>query len=324
MTIPAKTKTTTTEHPGHSNESKTKATTKAPKEGQGHNGGSRTTISASDEEQRRQQDHNSNDQEEEEEEEENAHEEESNDDEFYGIGERGEARRRKIQHWKNSPFAVGVVNVTWQDDRPAWYPCNGGGPAASTPAPAREIDHTFPASSIICGMLGAKRVGNFSVLAQTQETYDEPIQDPATGAVTGHRKKQRPKLLCVIGPYWTVNIFITFPIILIASGWVCYRRIIGAHIAVIITWSIGTLLLIVSLLMVSCRNPGILYRYHQPPPGAENWRWNDQARTYRPPKARFDPECQAIINGFDHTCPWTGTVRFSNFSRDNMEKERRL
>jgi len=237
--------------------------------------------------------------------------EEDNDDEddeeeFYGVGARGEARKRKILHWKKSPFAVGLVNVTWQDDRPSWVPC--GSQQRSIPPPARDIDENFVASSIVCGCLGAKRVGNFSVLAQRIEDYDEPIQDPGTGEITGHRQTQRPKLLCVIGPYWVVNIFITFPIILVASGWVCYRRIVGAHIAIIITWSIGTVLLIFSLLMISCRDPGILYRRSQPPPGAENWRWNDQARTYRPPKARFDPECQAVIHGFDHTCPWTGTA----------------
>ena len=63
--------------------------------------------------------------------------------------------------------------------------------------------------------------------------------------------------------------------------------------------------------MISCRNPGILYRHSQqpqPPPSSDNnnteedeWRWNDQARSYRPKNARFDTECQVVIEGFDHT-----------------------
>jgi hypothetical protein len=76
--------------------------------------------------------------------------------------------------------------------------------------------------------------------------------------------------------------------------------------------------------MVSCRNPGILYRHAQPPPTqsssssnttgneqheqqqqaqweSQQWRWNDQAKSYRPPKARFDPETQVVVEGFDHT-----------------------
>lgn len=236
------------------------------------------------------------------------------DDEFYGGGARGEARRRKLQHWRDSPFAVGCVNVDWKDDRPSWW-CIAARNNRSDQA-ARDIDHTFPVTSVVCGLLGARRVGNFSVLAQTTVTYDESTEDPETDRIAVQQRK-RPKLLCVVGPYWTVNTFITFPLILGASGWVFYNRILTVtHIAITVTWSIGTFLLLFSLCMISCRNPGILYRHTQAPPGEEDWRWNDQARTYRPPKARFDPECQAVIIGFDHTCPWTGTV--SKISHDDI------
>jgi hypothetical protein len=137
-------------------------------------------------------------------------------------------------------------------------------------------------------------------LAQSTEKYTEEVVDEETGQVTTHQKT-RPKLLWVMGPYWTVNLFITFPLILGASGWVCYRRVVGANIAIVVTWSLGTFLLVLSLSMISCRNPGILYRHSQPPPHTENWRWNDQAKTYRPPQARFDPETQVVVEGFDHT-----------------------
>jgi hypothetical protein len=223
-------------------------------------------------------------------------------DEFYGNGnatgdddddeEEGSPReRRKLQHWKNSPFAVGVVNVTWKDDLPAWF---------GNDAPASEIDESMAASAICCGCLGADRVGNMAVLAQSTEQYSYETIDQETGQVVT-RTKQRPKLLWVIGPYWTVNVFITWPLILGVSGWICYRRVFGNHIAVVITWSICTFLMILSLCMISCRNPGILHRYHEPPPETEDWRWNDQAKTYRPPKARFDPETQVVVEGFDHT-----------------------
>ncbi|KAL3905046.1 MAG: hypothetical protein SGILL_009833, partial [Bacillariaceae sp.] len=52
----------------------------------------------------------------------------------------------------------------------------------------------------------------------------------------------------------------------------------------------------------------VLYRHAEPPPDTDDWRWNDQAKTYRPPKSRFDRETQVVIEGFDHTCPWTGTA----------------
>jgi len=38
-----------------------------------------------------------------------------------------------------------------------------------------------------------------------------------------------------------------------------------------------------------------------------NWRWNDQARTFRPPGAVYDEDLGLIVVGFDHVCPWTGT-----------------
>jgi DHHC palmitoyltransferase len=39
-----------------------------------------------------------------------------------------------------------------------------------------------------------------------------------------------------------------------------------------------------------------------------DWIWNDQALTYRPLNAKYDSECACVIEGFDHTCPWTGTA----------------
>mmetsp|Transcript_181 Transcript_181/g.526 ORF Transcript_181/g.526 Transcript_181/m.526 type:complete len:322 (+) Transcript_181:92-1057(+) len=213
-------------------------------------------------------------------------------------------RERKIEHWKDSDFAVGCVNISWEDDQPSWWCFN--------PKKNRKdstINQQFPISAIVCGCLRAGRVGNMSVLAQTTEDFEEEIVDPESGQVTINRKK-RPKLLWVCGPYWTVNLGITFPLIFGVSCWMGYTRVIESGLAIIITWSIGTFLMIFSLCMISCRNPGILHRYSQIPANntEEDWRWNDQARTYRPASSRFDTECQVVVEGFDHTCPWTGTA----------------
>lgn len=199
----------------------------------------------------------------------------------------------KVKNWKESEFAVGLVNVNWKDDRPSWW--------FNTPVNPDGIDRKSSLSAIVCGCLGAKRVGNMAVLAQTTETVEEEIYDPSTGTLTT-RSRERPKLLWVIGPYWTVNLFITFPLIFGISGWILVARIRNMELAVIITWSIGTFLMIFSLCMISCRNPGIMYRQPVIPRDAqEEWRWNDQARTYRTVTSRFDPECQVVVEGFDHT-----------------------
>jgi len=221
------------------------------------------------------------------------------------------AEERKLKHWKDSKFAVGLVNVTWKDDRPSWW-CNAS--KRNRDDNSYENDHSvsanpkFAFSSIVCGCLGARRVGNMAVLAQSEENFDEEIVDTDTGQVT-IRQTKRPKLLWVVGPYWTVNLFITFPLILGVSGWICYKNILTADLAIIITWSIGTFLMVFSLCMISCRDPGILYRHSEIPTTVEEeWRWNDQARTYRPASSRFDSDCQVVVEGFDHTCPWTGTA----------------
>ncbi len=215
-------------------------------------------------------------------------------DDFYASDNNPEVSQQqlKLKHWRESPFAVGVVNPTWWEDRPAWFCSNNEA--------VRDIDESLSASSIACACIGAGRVGNLAILAQSTEEYVVETIDEETGQVI-LLKRQRPRLLWVIGPYWTVNFFLTFPLILGASGWVLYRRVLESHVVVIISWSIGTFLLIFSLCMISCRNPGVLHRYAEPPPDTSDWRWNDQAKTYRPPKARFDPETQVIVEGFDHT-----------------------
>jgi hypothetical protein len=263
----------------------------------------------------------------------------------------GSFQERKLRAWRESPFAVGLVSPTWWDDRPTWY-FRGNNSRRNKQRKQNndnddgeeeqydnniiyddddddvdDIDRNLPASSIVCSCIGAGRVGNMAVLAQTIEEYHERTINQVTGEESIQRKK-RPKLLWVIGPYWTVNFFITFPLILGVSAWVGYRRIVYAHVSIVISWTIGTFLLLFSLCMVSCRNPGILYRHAQPPQTqsprtqssssnttgneqheqqqqaqweSQQWRWNDQAKSYRPPKARFDPETQVVVEGFDHT-----------------------
>ena len=191
-------------------------------------------------------------------------------------------QERKARHWKQSAFAVGNVNITWADE-------------------CKNLNQSkVICSALVCGCLGADRVGNMAVLAQTTEVYDHVQWNEETGFQSTSRRR-RPKLLWVLGPYWPINLFLTYPLILGVSALVGWNQVQHAHLAIIISWSACTLCLIISLGMISCRNPGILYRHEQRPPDSADWRWNDQSRTYRPPYARFDPECQVVIEGFDHT-----------------------
>jgi hypothetical protein len=203
------------------------------------------------------------------------------------------AFERKILHWQTSPFAVGRVNASWKDDQYNWFRPGRNG--------QYDRNSKVCCSAHVCGFIGAKRVGNLAVLAQTTEEYDHiEIINEETGE---HRKsrRKRPKLLWVLGPYWHFNFFLTYPLIIGISLLTGLRNLADSSLAVIVSWSVCTFLMIFSLIMAGCRDPGVLYRHPHPPPNTQGWTWNDQAKTYRPPSARFDPECQAVIEGFDHT-----------------------
>lgn len=201
---------------------------------------------------------------------------------------------KRILHWQNSPFAVGRVNVSWNDDRPHCF----RGPGLDWD---QDQDSKICCSAYVCGCLGVERVGNLAVLAQTTEDYDHIENINAETGELRTTRRTRPKLVWVLGPYWHINVFLTYPLIIGVSLLTGLRNLADSSLPVIATWSFCTFLMIFALIMAGCRDPGIVYRHPQAPPGSEDWRWNDQARTYRPPLARFDPECQAVIEGFDHT-----------------------
>jgi hypothetical protein len=142
-------------------------------------------------------------------------------------------------------------------------------------------------SSLICSKLGAGRVGNMVVLGERESG--------------GERK-----LTWVVGPYWPMLLFITYPLIIAISVLVARSTWGRQHPVVSAVWLLLTLGLCAALFYTGCRDPGILPRYREAP--EPSWRWNDQAQTYRPPGAVYDSECGCVVEEFDHTCPWTGTA----------------
>jgi hypothetical protein len=115
----------------------------------------------------------------------------------------------------------------------------------------------------------------------------------------------RPVLTWVVGPYWFVVLCLTVPLFLVLAVWAGVTNATEMPTPVIVTWAAVNGGLFFSLFMVSCSDPGIMYRQKQPKQG---WIWNDQALTFRPLHAKYDPDCGIVIEGFDHTCPWTGTA----------------
>jgi hypothetical protein len=127
------------------------------------------------------------------------------------------------------------------------------------------------------------------------------VRDPFTNELV-----ERPQLLCVMGPYWCTVMFITFPLLILFAVWTGFTTIPHRPMAVVILWALSNALALFSLTQVSCRNPGIMYRYREPP--SDSWLWNDQAATWRPTHAKYDTDCAVVVEEFDHVCPWTGTA----------------
>lgn len=97
----------------------------------------------------------------------------------------------KIKHWKESQFAVGLVSVTWADDR---IDCTKAQPNVNVDNNSNNMNLC---SAYVCGCLGAGRVGNMVVLAQTTEEYDHHLFNEETGESSTVRRT-RPKLLWVV------------------------------------------------------------------------------------------------------------------------------
>ncbi|KAL7535931.1 hypothetical protein ACHAXR_009810 [Thalassiosira sp. AJA248-18] len=152
---------------------------------------------------------------------------------------------------------------------------------------------------------------------------------------TNSTKKTKTKLVrrreieLVVGPFWPMLIFITYPLIFGVSGLTLWNAIPGKPFYVQIGWALLTGQLIRSLFNTGFRDPGILRRHKNPPPVNEDlegddrprrkigfrwgneegpWRWSDQTQSYRPKNSMYCPDCKVVLEEFDHTCPWTGTA----------------
>jgi hypothetical protein len=228
----------------------------------------------------------------------------------------------KVRLWKESPFAAGLTEPTWMEERKrSMSRGNGAGRSSSSSSwPRHQHDTTgreaassqqqqqrIPEdetgclwiSAIVCPMFGASRVGNMVVLYASQEKTEDVTIDPETGESTV-RRYTRPKLDVVVGPYWPMMLCVTYPLILGVSGWTLLSiSSTQKPILIVLVWFLCTATLIVALAFTACRDPGILYRTREAV--HESWRWNDPADTYRPPGSWYDGDTAVVVEGFDHT-----------------------
>ena len=219
-----------------------------------------------------------------------------------------ERQKARLKHWRESPFAIGLTEPTWMEERNrptvlsrAYNSSDNNGGGGGEVEPDETGCLCFSAQ--FCPVLRAGRLGNMAVLKSSHEWVEEVSQDAETGEETVHRYT-RPKLDIVVGPYWPMMVLITYPLILGVSGWTYWSGIRqgGKPVGLVFLWFVCTVGLILSLACTAFRDPGILYKQKVPPPQNENaWRWTDQAQSYRPRGAYYDRDTAVIVEGFDHT-----------------------
>lgn len=205
----------------------------------------------------------------------------------------GDRHNRRVKKWKDSPFAIGLTEPTWMEER-------------SRERYSRSLppDDTgcLCMSAQVCPLFGAARLGNMAVLKASQEWVEEVELDEETGQPTV-RRYARPRIDVVVGPYWPMLCCVTYPLIFGVSGWTLWSGFIqrpgGTHPLLIFVWTVLTLGLIASLTLTAFRDPGIMHRNRNQQD--VTWRWSDQADSYRPRHAWFDADTAVIVEGFDHT-----------------------
>lgn len=167
---------------------------------------------------------------------------------------------------------------------------NRGAEEDEEAGPLRDFatgDPKYDSGAQCCGL---SRVGNFMVVYERHSrNYD------------GERT-----LVLLLGPYWTTVTFFTLPALLAASA--VASSLIAAPAARVGYWAL-TLWAVGWLVATATRDPGIVRHFATPPPGREStWMFSTQARSYRPPGSLYSRDANCVIEGFDHTCPWTGTA----------------
>lgn len=220
-----------------------------------------------------------------------------------------ESQQLKMRMWKESYFARGFTEATWEAEYKKYK-----GAACKKMMDCNDRDNSAPCgcfSALCATFFGFGRIGNMVILKQSTEWVTEEVTDEENpnGGMKSHRFTQ-PKFDCIVGPYWPMLCMITYPLILGVSGFTLFTAIPKINPLLAIVWAFLTIGLIVALSLTACRDPGILRRHNEAPPGEEgsSWRWNDRALSYRPRGAWYDSDTGVIVDGFDHTCPWTGTA----------------
>ena len=141
-----------------------------------------------------------------------------------------------------------------------------------------------------------QRVGNLIVICETPR-----------------RRGVKRNLLCVVGPYWQMMVCVTTPLIAgPCIGVIFFMYNQEVPVGLIIAFAVAALLTLLFLWKTATTDPGLVVRYSKEPPEsteqAHRWAWDDRTQSWRVLSARYAEDCRVLVDGYDHTCPWTGTA----------------
>ena len=199
-----------------------------------------------------------------------------------------------------------------------------------------DDDDDVTASSAVGGKDDGTAIENNGMQGDSDEFENNDVEEGGSSTSkinnnnnkrTMKRKVSKREIDLIVGPYWPMMVFVTYPLILGVSTWTAVAAIFvpNYNIILVTIWSTMTFGLCFSLFSVAFRDPGILPKYKQIPSSdsltgsnanatkrvshrRQHWRWVDSAQSYAPRDAMYDPDCAVIVEEFDHTCPWTGTA----------------
>jgi hypothetical protein len=147
-------------------------------------------------------------------------------------------------------------------------------------------------------------VGNFTVLLER---------------LIGPTHAPRRELWLVAGPYLplrastTTALMVLFPLLVL----VLFRIVLPQ--AALLSFLGFSLIALAALAAVACSDPGLMAHVAVEPPESVacesrsgKWVYSDVAKSWRPQKAQYDRNLNAVVKEFDHVCAFTGTAIGAN------------
>lgn len=101
----------------------------------------------------------------------------------------------------------------------------------------------------------------------------------------------------------------TTPLIAVPSAAGLYYMAPRVPVYLTAVFGAAAAFVLAALWKTASTDPGLVVRRpDKPADGTNRWSYDDRTETWRPVTARFADDCGVLVDGYDHTCPWTGTA----------------